>query len=89
MEDNRIRLCIVTADKTVFDEKVSYVNLPTDFGSLGILSGHAPMLCALGEGNVKCNYAEGGGMLIRVSKGIAEVSDNTVTLMVTEAQLLS
>jgi len=86
---DKIRLCVITADSTLFDEQVSYVNIPTDFGSLGILSGHAPMLCAVGEGNVKCNYSEGGGVLIRVGRGIAEVSDNTVTLMVSDAKLLN
>lgn len=85
---DKIRICVITADKTLVDEQVSYVNIPTDFGSLGILSGHAPMLCSVGEGNVKCNFSEGGGMLIRVSKGIAEVSDNTVTLMVSYAEVL-
>ncbi len=44
---NGIHLCIVTQDKTVFERDVSYVNIPAAFGSLGVLRGHAPMVCAV------------------------------------------
>jgi len=40
------RLSVVTGESTVLDTKVRSVNLPMDFGSIGILVNHAPMLCA-------------------------------------------
>jgi len=82
-----IRVSIITADETIFSGKAKYVNIPTDFGSLGILSGHAPMLCSVGEGNIKCSFEE-GGILVRTGKGIANVADNEVTIMVSHAEIL-
>lgn len=82
-----IRINVITAGETVFSAKVKYVNIPTDFGSLGILSGHAPMLCSVGEGNIRCDFDE-GGVLIRTGKGIANVADNEITVMVSRAEVL-
>ena len=56
MED-RIALKIVTADGVVLERQVSYVSIPTPDGSVGILADHAPMLCAVGRGVIRCRYA--------------------------------
>ena len=40
--ETKLHLCVVTQDSTVFDETVSYVNLPTVSGSVGILTGTPP-----------------------------------------------
>ena len=39
--ENKLHLCVVTQDSTVFERNVSYVNIPAAFGSLGVLGGHA------------------------------------------------
>lgn len=80
------RLSVVTAEATVFEGEVSYVNLPTGFGSVGILYGHAPMLCAVGAGVLRCT-AEEGSVRIRVGEGIASVKDGEVTVLVGSAQI--
>ena len=84
MED-RIHLCIVTADAAVLDRYVSYINIPTPFGSVGVMQLHAPMLCAVEKGTVRYT-AEGKNFLVRVSDGVANVSDNEVTLLVSAAE---
>lgn len=78
-----IRLSISTADGGGFDKQVSYVNLPTPDGSLGILRGHAPMLCAVGQGSVRYT-ADGQTGSVRVGPGVATVADNEVLLLVKE-----
>ena len=45
--ENMIHLSVVTADGVALDTQVSYVNIPTGSGSVGVLHGHAPMLCAV------------------------------------------
>lgn len=87
MADN-ISLSVVTADGVAFEKKVSYVNIPTSFGSVGILTGHAPMLCAVSKGVVRCTYGENIGASVEVSDGVANVAENEVTLLVSDAKVM-
>lgn len=86
---DRIKLSIISSEGTAYEQNVSYVNLPTAFGSLGVLSGHAPMLCAVAEGVVRCTWGEEERALIKIGSGIANVADNEVTLLVSSAELLT
>ena len=79
--EGSFRLCIVTGDETVLDTEVSYVNLPTGFGSVGILLNHAPMLCAVAEGVLRCRLKDGSTLRVRVSEGVASVADNELTVL--------
>lgn len=85
--ETRLHLCIVTQDSTVFERDVDYVNLPTTLGSIGVLANHAAMVCALAGGRVRCTYENGGVSEIDIGAGIAEVADNQVTLLVSDAKL--
>ena len=81
------RFSLVTGDATVYQGEVSYVNLPTAFGSVGILRGHAPMLCAVGKGVLRCT-AEEGTLRFRVSDGVASVADGEVTVLAGAAEAI-
>ena len=81
MMADRMILTIVTPGGVSFEGQVNYVNLPTPDGSLGILPGHAPMLCAVAEGPIKLRSQERGEEVIPVGEGIAEVINNTVTVL--------
>lgn len=83
---NKIHLSIVTAEGAVFDRMINYVNIPTSFGSLGVLSGHAPMVCAISRGIVKCSDG-GAPFRIAVGGGVADINHNQVTLLVSEAKI--
>ncbi|MBR1456549.1 MAG: F0F1 ATP synthase subunit epsilon [Oscillospiraceae bacterium] len=80
------RLSVVTAEATAFEGEVSYVNLPTPFGSLGVLAQHAPLLCAVERGIVRCTLESGETLRIRVGDGVASVADNEATLLVASAE---
>ena len=77
-------LSVVTGDGTVFDDTVEYVNLPTGFGSIGVLANHAPLLCAIEEGVVRCTR-QGQTLRIRVSSGVASVENNEAIVLVSDA----
>lgn len=83
---DRIRLRIVTPSGPALERNVNYVNLPTPEGSVGILADHAPMLCALGRGKLRCRFEE-GETLIAVSGGVASVENNEITVLTEEAQI--
>ena len=81
------RLSVVTGDGTVFVDTVEYVNLPTGFGSLGVMAKHAPMLCAVEKGVVRCTK-DGETIRLRVGGGVASVENNEATLLVSDGERL-
>ena len=86
--DDLFRLCIVTGDATLLDTKVKSVRLPTGFGSLGVLAHHAPMLCAVSKGVLRCTREDGSETRIRVSDGVASVDNNELTLLCSNAAVI-
>jgi len=87
MED-KIMLSVATAEQTVFEHKVNYVNLPTGFGSLGVIKGHAPMLCAVSSGTIKCRFGENTVVRIKIDEGVANIGNNEVTVLVKHGEVL-
>lgn len=85
---DKIGLHIVTGDGPVFERQVEYVNLPTGYGSLGILPNHAAMLCAVEAGVVRCRWSEGEAR-VRVSAGVASVEKNEITVIVSAGEVLA
>lgn len=81
-----IHLSAVSSNGKSWERQVSYVNLPTDFGSLGILRNHAPMLCALTKGTVKYRFDTDAVGYLRISDGIANIADNEVTLLLSDLE---
>lgn len=79
---DRIKLSVVTSEGDSHEKMVSYVSIPTAFGSVGVLSGHAPMLCAVKSGILKYRVGEDSLFRLSVSDGIANVADNEVTVLV-------
>lgn len=81
------RLSVVTGDATVLNTEVRSANLPMDFGSIGILVNHAPMLCAVSKGIVRGVLPDGSTVRVRVSEGVASVADNELTVLCRDAAL--
>ena len=78
-----IQLSVSTAYGDSFNKMVDYVNLPTAFGSLGILRGHSDMLCAVSAGVIRFTAGEEQGR-IAVGEGVATVAKNQVIVLVSE-----
>ena len=81
-----IHLEIVTAGGSVYDDMVSYVELPFSSGSVGVLKDHAPMLGAIEDGVVTARKENGATEFIAVNLGVANVVHNEVTLLVRTAE---
>ena len=81
-----IHLEIATAGGSVYDDMVSYVELPFSGGSVGVLKDHAPMLGAIEDGVVTARKENGAAELIAVNLGVANVVHNEVTLLVRTAE---
>ncbi len=82
-----ISLHVLSADGSILERMVESVNLPTAFGSVGVLKGHADMLCNLEAGILRLRCEE-GTMRLRISSGIASVEKNEVNILVSSGQIL-
>lgn len=83
---------IVTPVKTVFSSEATYVGLPGEMGSFGVMQRHEPLVSALKPGAVSVTVA-GEGKTTKVnfvvSGGYAEIADNKVIVLANDAQTVS
>ncbi len=74
------RLEIVTPEKIVFSEDVVSLVAPAENGYLGVLAGHAPLLCSLRPGEIKIRR-ESGDLLYATSGGFMEVTPKKTSIL--------
>ena len=79
------QLNIITPEKKVFEGTVESVKCPGLDGLFGILSGHAPMVSALGDGKLVYTSA-GKETVVKVSGGFLEVKDDVCSVMTDSAE---
>ena len=79
----RLRLQIVSADKSLVNETVDEVEIPGADGYFGVLPGHTPLLALLGAGELW--YRRGPGSEnthhLVIAYGFAEVQADAVTIL--------
>lgn len=76
----KIRLDVVTPGGTAYGEEIDSLVAPAFEGMLGVLPGHAPLLCTLAPGDFKI-IARGGEEHFSVSGGFMEVTPTKVTVL--------
>ena len=80
-------LRVLAPDKSVFDDTVEEVILPSTTGLLGILPGHISMVTAIDIGVLKVRSSTGNWNSIALMGGFAEVESDDVTVLVNSAEL--
>lgn len=81
----KIRLDVVTAERTVFSEDVDVVVAPGFEGQLGILSRHAPLLTTLQPGELMIRR-DGTETYMAISGGFMEVVGNHAIVLADSAE---
>ena len=76
----QFRLQVFTQEKKVVDELVTSVQAPGADGSFGVLADHAPLIAALGEGELTIT-SSAGTRVLDLSGGFMEVSNNMATVL--------
>lgn len=86
--EQSLHLEIISPNRTIVNEQVTYVSLPGVNGELGILPEHIPLMTALDIG--KLYYRQGSEIYyVFISAGFAEVSNNKVTVLTEAAEKAS
>ncbi|MEE3331237.1 MAG: ATP synthase F1 subunit epsilon [Myxococcota bacterium] len=83
-----LQLTVVTPEGQAFDAEVEQVVLPGSEGDFGVLAEHERFLTALKPGAVEIKSAS-GSQWAAVSDGFADVSSESVTVLVSRCELSS
>ena len=82
---NKIKFKIVTPEKTVYDDFVDQVTLPTTDGEITVLPNHIPLISVLAPGEL---VAKKGSeeIAMAISGGMIEVQNNEITILADTAE---
>ena len=75
-----ISLRVITPEAVALDTTCSSISFPTTDGSVGVLKDHAPMVAALGIGELQLR-GDAGDSAMFIAGGFAEVRDNVVRVV--------
>lgn len=73
---------ILTPEKKLFSGEVFGVQLPGIQGKFEILDKHAPLVSALGKGNIKVLNDKSATTSFQIESGFIEVLNNKATVLV-------
>ena len=76
---------LVTPEQELFDNEVTYASLPGWDGQIGVAPQRAPLLVELGVGPLRVDFVEGGSAWYFIGGGFAQMKDNDLSLVVSEA----
>ena len=75
-----ISLRVITPEAVALDTTCSSISFPTTDGSVGVLKDHAPMVAALGIGELQLR-GDAGDSAMFIAGGFAEVRENVVRVV--------
>ncbi|HVR83403.1 MAG TPA: F0F1 ATP synthase subunit epsilon [Planctomycetota bacterium] len=84
----KFRTEIVTPEKIVFSEEIESLMIPAERGYLGVLAGHAPLLCTLQPGEIRIR-GDKGEVHFSTSGGFMEVTPGKAVLLTESAEQAS
>lgn len=75
-----LHIIIVTPEKTLFDQEVDEVTLPTVDGEITVLPNHIPLLSQIAPGTIQIR-SNGKTDHVAVMGGFIDVGKNTITIL--------
>jgi F-type H+-transporting ATPase subunit epsilon len=79
-----LTVSVISPDAVLFQGTTESLVAPAFDGQVGILTGHAPMLTLLGNGELRLGE-EGSGQRFHVEGGFLQVVDDTVRVVTERA----
>jgi len=81
MPEKTFSVDFVTPQRIVYSQHVASFSAPGVMGSFQVLHNHAPLLAAIGVGEVKVRETSGKELYFATSGGFVEVRENRVVLL--------
>ncbi len=88
-EKRSYRLELVTPEKTVLNEEVSFAVIKSGAGPVGIMPEHAPLLGTVEEGVLTYRDLEKAEHRLNVGQGFLMVSNDGVSIVASSAEELT
>jgi F-type H+-transporting ATPase subunit epsilon len=85
LDKNKIKFKIVTPEKTVYEDSIDQVTLPTQEGEITVLPEHIPLIAVLAPGELTVKQ-DGKEIAMAVSGGMIEVRKNELTILADTAE---
>lgn len=79
-----LTVSVISPEATVYEGPATSVVAPAFDGEVGILTGHAPLITALGEGTLRVE-GDGGTRRFAVAGGFLQVVENHVRVVTERA----
>ena len=81
MENQKIKLEIVSAEEELFSDEVEMVFAPAEMVEVGITPKHTPLVTRLKPGDVRAQISETETKTFFISGGLLEIQPNVVTVL--------
>jgi F-type H+-transporting ATPase subunit epsilon len=88
MVTQKLHLKIVTPERTLLEEDVDQVSIPTTEGEITVLPGHIALIASMKSGDLVA-VSNGEAIPIAVVGGFVEIKDNTVAVLADFAEPVS
>jgi F-type H+-transporting ATPase subunit epsilon len=85
MKDKNFLLEIKTPEKVIFEGVVTSLEAPSIIGSIGVLTGHTPLLAILKKGKLKFKHLE-KEYVYHSGDGFIEILPDRVRILVEECK---
>lgn len=76
-----VHLDIVSAEKSIFNGRVSHLQVTGEEGDLGVMPGHTPLLTTIKPGMARIVKQDGSEEVFYLSGGMLEVQPSTVAVL--------
>ena len=81
-----MKITIAVPTHPIDSFETSYVHIPSEGGSMGVLQNHAPLRCVLDTGVATCRLPDNSERAFFVSGGLAMIADNKVLVLADTAE---
>lgn len=79
---DNLQLKIITPSKTIFDDQVDHVIMPTPDGEIGIYAHHAPIMAKVNKGTIKIHLMDSRLLSLSFDYGLARTKNNLLTILI-------
>lgn len=80
-----LKVSVISPEKVLYEGEATSVVAPAFDGEVGILTGHAPMITALGRGTLRVD-GDAGNQRFTVEGGFLQVVDDQVRVVTEQAK---